>query len=98
VGIGIPRPVDFERTGGLASGVAQVGVDAPELALQGVDRVERVAAANARDRRSVQTPAGDQQEREARAGLLVADADVPSLVDLSAGCRPALLREQGRRR
>ena len=42
VGVGIPRPVDLERTGGLAAiGVAQVRRDAAVLPLELLDRVER---------------------------------------------------------
>ena len=41
VGIGIPRPLDLERAGGLAAvGVAQVRRDAAILALELLDRVE----------------------------------------------------------
>ena len=44
VGIGIPRPVDLERAGGLAAiGVAQVRRDAAVLSLELLDRVERRA-------------------------------------------------------
>jgi len=44
IGIGIPRPVDFERAGRLAGiGVAQVRVDAAVLALELLDRVEGAA-------------------------------------------------------
>ena len=46
VGVGIPRPVDLERAGGLAAiGVAQVRRDAAVLALELLDRVEGRAAA-----------------------------------------------------
>ena len=41
VGVGVPRPVDLERAGGLAAvGVAQVRRDAAVLALELLDRVE----------------------------------------------------------
>ena len=59
VGIGIPRPVDLERAGGLAAvGVAQVRRDAAVLSLELLDRVEGVGEGG--DRR-VQSPAGDEQ-------------------------------------
>jgi hypothetical protein len=48
VGIGVPRPVDLKRTGGLATlGVAQIGRDNAKLALELVERVEGVVASPA---------------------------------------------------
>ena len=48
VGVGIPRPVDLERAGGLAAvGVAQVRRDAAVLSLELLDRVEGIAAVQA---------------------------------------------------
>jgi hypothetical protein len=45
VGIGVPRPVDLKRTGGLATlGVAQIGRDDAKLALELIEWVERVVA------------------------------------------------------
>jgi hypothetical protein len=45
VGIGVPRPVDLKRTGGLATlGVAQIGCDNAKLALELVEWVEGVRA------------------------------------------------------
>ena len=45
VGIGIPRPVDLERAGGLAGvGVAQIRRDAAVLTLELLNRVEGIAA------------------------------------------------------
>src|SRR3984893_15024313 len=75
IGICIPRPVDLERAGGLAvGGVAQVRRDAAVLSLELLDRVKGTAAGQAGDRR-VQSPAGDEQQREAGTGLLIADAN-----------------------
>src|SRR6059036_1921596 len=75
IGIGIPRPVDLERAGGLAAiGVAQVRRDAAVLSLELLDRVKGPAAGQAGDRR-VQSPAGDEQQREAGTGLLIVDAN-----------------------
>ena len=75
VGIGVPRPAGFERPRRLAAlGVAQIGRDNPEFALELVERVERVGR-EARDRR-VQPAAGNDHQREAGAGLFVIDAGV----------------------
>jgi hypothetical protein len=94
VGVGIPRPLDLERAGRVAGRIAQVGVDAAELSFECVDGVEGIAAADAGDRRAIQPPAGDQQEREARPSLLVTDADIPFFVEASAVSVPTLLSEQ----
>ena len=81
VGVGVPRPIDLERAGGLAAiGVAQVGADAAELVLELRERVEGIAVVEQGGRR-VQAAAGDEQQREARALFLVADADRPFLVE-----------------
>src|SRR5438093_2050641 len=77
VSIGVPRPVDLKRTGGLATlGVAQIGRDNAKLALELVEWVERVRR-EPRDRR-VEPATGDHQQREARAGLFVMDANLAS--------------------
>ena len=62
VGIGVPRPIDFDRTGGLATGrVAKVRRDAAILSLELVDRIAwlGIVAGDAGNPR-VQ-PAGRQQ-------------------------------------
>src|SRR5215472_16174045 len=81
VGIGIPRPIDLERPGRLtAGGVAQVGRDAAVLVPEIRDRVERRSVRHEFDRR-VLAPAGDDEQREAGAGLLVVNADIALLVE-----------------
>ena len=96
VGIGIPRPVDLERAGGLpAVSVAQVRRDAAELSLELLDRVEGTGQAG--DRR-VQSPAGDEQQREAGTGLLITDANGAFFVEGHGSCSlPGLLRKHARR-
>jgi len=43
IGMGVPRPVDFERPRRLpALGVAQIGRDDAKLVLELVERIERV--------------------------------------------------------
>src|SRR4029450_2525749 len=75
IGIGIPPQVDLERAGGLAAiGIAHVRENAAVFSLELLDRIERPAAFQAGDRR-VQSPAGDEQQREAGTGLLIADAN-----------------------
>src|SRR5437763_11041280 len=75
IGIGIPRSIDLERAGRLpAIGVAHIREDAAIFSLELFDRIKRSAAHQAGDRR-VQSPAGDEQQREAGAGLLVLDAN-----------------------
>ena len=75
VRVGIPRPLDLERAGGLAPiGVAQVRRDAAILTLELLDRVERRTAGEEGNRR-VQPAARDEQQREAGAGLLEVDAN-----------------------
>src|SRR6266852_2351616 len=79
VGIGVPGPVHFQRPRGLAAlGVAQIGRDHAELALELVERVERVGR-EARDR-GVQPATGDDQQREAGTDLLIVDANVALLI------------------
>src|SRR5437870_12863566 len=73
IGVRVPWPVDLERAGRLAGiRIAQVRRDAAILALELSDRVKRVRQAG--DRR-VQPAAGNQQQREAGAGLLIVDAN-----------------------
>src|SRR6266536_299225 len=104
IGIGIPRPIDLERAGGLtATGVAHVREDAAIFSLELFDRIKRSAAHQPGDRR-VQSPAGDEQQREAGAGLLVSDANAAffverhgssslfSLLQTLAALRPSPLR------
>src|SRR4029077_8186866 len=75
IGIGIPRPVDLERAGRLtAIGVAQVGEDAAVFSLELFDRIKRSAAFQEGDRR-VQSPPRDEQQRKARTGLLILNAN-----------------------
>src|SRR6516165_780597 len=80
VGIGVPRPVDLKRTGGLATlGVAQIGRDNAKLPLELVEWVERVRR-EPPDRR-VEPAAGDHQQREPRADLFVMDANLASFIE-----------------
>src|SRR5438105_10067800 len=75
IAIGIPRPVDLERAGGLtAIGVAHVREDAAVFSLELFDRIKRSAALQEGDRR-VQSPAGNEQQRKAGTGLLVLNAN-----------------------
>jgi hypothetical protein len=83
VSIGVPRPVDLKRTGGLATlGVAQIGRDYTKLALELVEWVERVRSERC-DRR-VEPAARDHQQREAGAGLFVINANLASLIERHA--------------
>ncbi len=94
VGEGIPGSFGLERACGLAAlGVAQVGRDATVLALELLDRVERRAGGEIGDRR-VQAAAGDEQQRKAGPGLLVADPHGALLVE---GPLPGRLRKHARR-
>src|SRR2546428_3724700 len=80
VSIGVPRPIDLERPGGLAARrVAQVGRDTAVLVLEFLDRVERRPVRHKADGR-VLAPAGDDEQREAGAGLQVVNADAALLV------------------
>src|SRR5215510_9761700 len=75
IGIGIPRPIDLERAGRLAAiGVAHVREDAAVFSRELFDRIKRSAALQAADRR-VQSPARDEQQRKARTGLLILNAN-----------------------
>src|ERR1700739_1213906 len=87
VGIGVPRPVDLKRTGGLATlGVAQIGRDNAKLTLELIEWVERVRR-EPRDRR-VEPAAGDHQQWEARADLLVMDANLNSFIERHGSLLP----------
>ena len=62
IGVGIPRAVDLERAGGFAAdGVPEIRHDAAVLALELVDRIERIAALHGGDRR-VQSATGNEQQ------------------------------------
>ena len=85
VGVGVPGPVDLERAGGLAARrVTQVGRNAAILAFELVDGIERRVLHCPGDR-GVLPAAGDDQQRDAGAGLLVVNTDVAFLVDLPGG-------------
>ena len=72
---GTPRVVDRNRPGGLAAGrVALVHRNAAEVVLECLHSVEHRGGPIADA--GVQASTGSDQEREARSGLLVADADV----------------------
>src|ERR1700756_2052969 len=80
VGIGVPRPVDLKRTGGLAAlGVAQIGRDNAKLALELVEWVERGRCEPRASR--VEAAAGENHQGEARADLFVMDANLASLIE-----------------
>src|SRR5215467_1046250 len=75
IGIGIPRPIDLERARRLpATGVAHVRKDAAVFSLELFDRIKRSATFQEGNRR-VQSPAGDEQQRKARTGLLILNAN-----------------------
>ena len=83
VGVGIPRPVDLERAGGLpAIRIAQIEGDAAVFVLELGGRVERRGGGvpgigNGR----VQPSAGDDQQRKAgTASVLVIDPDIAFFV------------------
>src|SRR3981189_3216751 len=83
VGVGIPRPVDLDRAGGLpARGVAQVRCDAAILSLELLNGVERRVAGE-EGYGGVQSPAGKQHQRETGPGLLIPDANGAFFVDLA---------------
>src|SRR5438270_286433 len=87
-----------DRTGGRArGGVAQVRRDAAILALELLDRVERRVAGEERDR-CVQSAAGKQHQREPGPGLLIADANGASLVELACPSCGGLASEYAWRR
>src|SRR5690242_15669321 len=97
IGICIPRPVDLERAGGLAAiGVAQVRRDAAVLSLELLDGVKGTPAAQPGDRR-IQSPAGDEQQREAGTCLLIVNANGAFFVKGHCGpSLPSLLSKQAR--
>src|SRR5262245_63857273 len=97
VGVGIPRPVDLEWAGGLATiGVTQIRENAAVLALELLDRIERAGDQTGHPR--VQRSAGDEQQRKAGTGLVIADADGASFVELGSSALPCLLSKHLRRR
>src|ERR1700730_14562191 len=74
VGVGIPRPVDLDRAGGLAAGcVAQVRCDAAILSLELLNGVERRVAGEEGYGR-VQSPARKARSPEARPALHIKTA------------------------
>src|SRR6202043_33230 len=84
VGEGVPRVAGGDRAAGFAAiRVALVHRDAMEVVLEGIRGVEHggrpIADAG------VQAPTGGDQQREAGASLLVADADVALLVKRHGG-------------
>src|ERR1700687_1990591 len=96
VGVGIPRPVDLDRAGGLAAGgVAQVRCDAAILSLELLNGVEgRVAGEEGYG--GVQSPAGKQHQREAGPGLLIVDTNGAFFVELASSTFARLLSEGAR--
>jgi len=84
VGVGIPRPVDLDRAGGLAAGgVAEVRRDAAILSLELLNGVEgRVAGEEGYGR--VQSPARKQHQRETGPGFLIIDANGAFFVELAS--------------
>src|SRR6266404_2308123 len=97
IGLGIPRPIELERAGSLpAIGVAHIREDAAVFSLELFDRIKRSAAHQAGDRR-VQSPAGDEQQREAGAGLLVLDANGAFFVERHSSSSLSSLLTQTRR-
>src|SRR2546430_1210281 len=98
VGVRLPRPVDLDRTGGLAGGrIAEFRRDAAVLAFELSDRIEGISALQAVNRR-VQSAAGNQHEREAGPCLLVVDASGPLFEELARPRAARLLRQHTRRR
>src|SRR6266581_2017662 len=96
VGVGIPRPVDLDRAGGLsAGGVAQIRRDAAILSLELFDRVKgRVAGEEGYGR--IQSPAGKQHQRETGPGLLIVDANGAFFVELASSSFARLLSKCAR--
>src|SRR5260370_9232391 len=79
-GEGVPRVVDRNRAAGFAAvRVALVHRDAMEVVLEDLHRIEHGGRPIADPR--VQAAAGGDQQWEAGAGLLVADANVASFVE-----------------
>src|SRR5882672_12216025 len=96
VGVGIPRSVDLEWPGGLATiGVAQVRENAAVLALELLDRIERAGEQPRHPR--VQRSAGDEQQREAGTGFIITDANGTSFVEFGRSGLPGLLSTHLRR-
>src|SRR5215471_18922724 len=96
VGIGFPRPVHLDRTGGLAAGgVAQVRRDAAILSLEFLDRVERRVAGEEANSR-VQSAAREQHQRKAGTGLLIVDAHGSFFVKLATSLLGWLLSNYAR--
>src|SRR5580693_3684493 len=91
VGVGIPRPVDLYRAGGLAAGgVAEVRRDAAILSLELLNGVEgRVAGEEGYGR--IQSPAGKQHQRETGPGFLVVDANGAVFIEFAGSCFLRLL-------
>src|ERR1700730_1022395 len=91
IGVGFPRPLDLDRTGGLAAwGVAQVRCDEAILSLELLNGVEgRVAGEEGNG--GVQSPAGKQHQREAGPSLLIVDANGTFLVELPSSFFARLL-------
>src|SRR5204862_3502948 len=92
VGIRVPRPLELEGPGGLAAGgVAQVGRHAAILVFELLHRIERRAVGVPSDGR-VESPAGDEQQRQAgAAGVFVVDAYVAFFVERHGFPFPSLL-------
>src|SRR5262249_2149226 len=80
VGECVPRVLDRHRTGGIAAiGVALVHGDAAEVVLELFHRIENggLPVSDAR----IQSAAGGDQQREAGADLLIANANVAPLTE-----------------
>src|SRR6266481_397963 len=98
IGICIPRPFDLEWAGGLAViRITQVRRDAVVLSFELLDWVKGIAAMQAGDRR-IQSPAGDEQQREARTGLLIMDTNGAFFIEgHGSSSLLSLLSKQARR-
>src|SRR5262249_12914429 len=84
VGIRLPRPIDFNGSGGLAGGgVAQVRRDAAIFLLELLDGIEGGVAGKEANGR-VQASAWKQKQREAGTGLLIVDAHLASVIELAS--------------
>src|SRR5580700_333783 len=96
VGVGIPRPVDLDRAGGLATGgVAQVRCDAAILSLELLNGIEgRVAGEEGYC--GVQSPTGKQHQRETGSGLLIVDTNGAFFVELASSSITRLLSKSAR--
>jgi hypothetical protein len=80
VGECVPRVLDRHRTGGIAAiGIALIHGDAAEVVLELFHRIENggLPVADAR----IQSAARDNQQREAGADLLIANANVTLLIE-----------------